>query len=959
MKHLKYLLMAALVAMPLTACDEDDDPVVEPTPTGTVTGTVSAEGTGLAGVSVTLVGAVSQSATTGANGAYTFTDVPAGSYGVSIDASTHPEVSFAQTSKVTSITTMGQTATVDFTGTYIRTASITTMVTADGQPVGGVSVAVTGGPDAPKSCVTGMGGDCSVTGLRAGTYTVTISNTPEGYTFTTMTQNVTVATGESKTALFPGQRPDDPVTATILIKSVTQFGTLWPVDPDNVQGQIDVTIQVDPGQNQLTGIQLFLDDILVGSQTIGVGVAGEDVELAAAPMEVVFSVNTAKFDAETGEVSFLNKAWALSAKLGLKDAEEPSVTTSMELVFRNADRWVVTMTNVGATANSATAADGRPWKRGDVQVTAYPVMYSGRTVTFATLSLHEDVVGFPGVAGMVGNFWTREGEPPFVATWTNTTTGARRVNNIEPGAIIGVVSSSVLSDGSDGPNSIPAAPGNTTEPFGMRLDNKAPDLTGVMLDPPASLWFGANDVFSQTVNYVDGTPTDGGVGLIRYEWQYSENPGAATPTWVTFDSTTDLPETSTNTVLGFRVRVFDGLGNVAILSDAALRVGADRVPPVMTLQTAPPNYSANSTTEYSFLLSDDASGFGAEPLQYRIVLTRFTAGGATQNRCVLTDGTESVPPAAGCGWVERAATSFPIPPNDGYQEVDIRARDLARNIGETDSRLLLWDVTLPTITFGPVTIDGNTRIVNAVARDNVDLRATDHRVDFSGLIAPVTPLDVFGSFGLEDRVFSRDLNFTLALWRGIQGTTSAGVPDGGALLPLTGLGFGAQDVARNFDYAIYPATHTDAPQTFTTGVSATQVDSFRVSIPAAAQAICNGGAGCATGVPNVRTLRATASGEPSVFTNPFALVLFYRVDPTGVLYLIGATSAFQQEEIQVGGVDTRRDFHYTIQFDATGIPAQANVDIVAVGYSSALNTGLVSPENANISIQGTLALPWP
>ena len=95
MKHLRYLLMAALVALPLTACDEDSDPVA--TSFGTVSGTVSAESNGLSGVGVTLVGATSMSATTGAGGTFTFANVATGAYGVSIDASTHPDVSFSQT----------------------------------------------------------------------------------------------------------------------------------------------------------------------------------------------------------------------------------------------------------------------------------------------------------------------------------------------------------------------------------------------------------------------------------------------------------------------------------------------------------------------------------------------------------------------------------------------------------------------------------------------------------------------------------------------------------------------------------------------------------------------------------------------------------------------------------------------------------------------------------------------
>ena len=148
MKHLRYLLMAALVAMPLTACDEDSDPPIIEVIYGTITGTVSAEGTGLANVSVTLVGATTESTTTASGGAYTFTNVPAGSYGISIDASAHSDVSFPVTSKTTSIVSSGETKTVDFSeGSYIRTAAITGVVSASGTPLAGVAVNISGGAD--------------------------------------------------------------------------------------------------------------------------------------------------------------------------------------------------------------------------------------------------------------------------------------------------------------------------------------------------------------------------------------------------------------------------------------------------------------------------------------------------------------------------------------------------------------------------------------------------------------------------------------------------------------------------------------------------------------------------------------------------------------------------------------------------------------------------------------------
>jgi hypothetical protein len=176
--------------------------------TGTISGTVAAEGQGLSGVSVTLVGATTQSATTGANGTYTFANVEAGSYGVAIDGSAYPEVAFGQTSKSTSITTQGQIAPVDFSGTFIRTASVSGIVIAGNEGVAGVTATVTGGPDAvTKVDQTNAAGEFTVTGLRKGTYVVVITNIPSNYSFATTNNSVTISqVGESVTTAFSGTK---------------------------------------------------------------------------------------------------------------------------------------------------------------------------------------------------------------------------------------------------------------------------------------------------------------------------------------------------------------------------------------------------------------------------------------------------------------------------------------------------------------------------------------------------------------------------------------------------------------------------------------------------------------------------------------------------------------------------------------------------------------------------------
>lgn len=199
MKRLKYFTLAALVAF--AACDEGTPPA---TPVvGSVTGTVTAEGSGVAGVTVTLAGTSSQSVTTGSDGSFSFSNVVEGTYSVSISGIPADYV-FSSTTQTVTIDTDGQTATVSFTGSVVRTASISGQVTANGTGVEGVPVEISG-PEGTESKQTGSAGNFSFTGLRSGDYTVTITNPDaERYNFPVTEQSVTLAVGESEIVNFGG-----------------------------------------------------------------------------------------------------------------------------------------------------------------------------------------------------------------------------------------------------------------------------------------------------------------------------------------------------------------------------------------------------------------------------------------------------------------------------------------------------------------------------------------------------------------------------------------------------------------------------------------------------------------------------------------------------------------------------------------------------------------------------------
>ena len=151
MKQLRFLTLAALVLLPLTACDEDDS--VAPTVTGSITGTVTIDGTGAAGVTVTLSGG--KTATTAATGQYTIADVAAGAYTVTISGQP-ADVAFPATSVAALIVTTGQVVTVHFAGARIRTSAILGSVTSGTSGLAGVTVTLMG--DETKTATTAATG---------------------------------------------------------------------------------------------------------------------------------------------------------------------------------------------------------------------------------------------------------------------------------------------------------------------------------------------------------------------------------------------------------------------------------------------------------------------------------------------------------------------------------------------------------------------------------------------------------------------------------------------------------------------------------------------------------------------------------------------------------------------------------------------------------------------------------
>ncbi len=194
----KLLAAATLLVLPvIAACGED---VMPPPPTGSIVGQVSIEGMGVDGVTVSLSNGASTATAGGGN--YRFDTVEQGSYTVTISGFP-ADASFDATSAPANIGDTGGTVTVDFRGSYIRTASIMGTVTVENMGLSGVTVRLSGMADSETA--TDGSGQYSFTGLRSGTYSVEISgfDTNE-VSFSSTSGAATVGVGESKVVSFDG-----------------------------------------------------------------------------------------------------------------------------------------------------------------------------------------------------------------------------------------------------------------------------------------------------------------------------------------------------------------------------------------------------------------------------------------------------------------------------------------------------------------------------------------------------------------------------------------------------------------------------------------------------------------------------------------------------------------------------------------------------------------------------------
>jgi hypothetical protein len=325
---------------------------------------------------------------------------------------------------------------------------------------------------------------CAVSGVAAGNASITVTVTKG---------NQSANAGSQVTVNAPPTDPEEPepVPATISISSITRGGLTQPVDIDNVFGQIDVTLNVNPNDQTITRVEVLVGDSVAAGQNISASfevAEGQSVEdaIAEALQLITLSFNTARYtvdaDARTATPRYPNGPQIISARVFTAEAPDaPRASEDFEVTFNNADGFHVLATAAGATAPDG---EGLLWRGGpefELTVSPIPVMYSGRTVSIMTTRVRR----------LQASPWATAEECPQPAANTNRDIEDPSEDldfvftcaNVEADAFVPFVTT-VVEPGEPGPSITGDALGNYSgvlnlsasadHPFPARIDRVAP-----------------------------------------------------------------------------------------------------------------------------------------------------------------------------------------------------------------------------------------------------------------------------------------------------------------------------------------------------------------------------------------------------------------------------------------------------------------------------------------------------
>ncbi len=792
------------------------------------------------------------------------------------------------------------------------------------------------------------------------------------------------------------------VPAVLQIASVTGGGGLntpVPVAPGVVAGQINISVNVNPGTEKIDSVQVLLNGKVAGTQSFTSGqaaalrsAANDAVAAQGLLPTLVFSVNTAAYSTTTGAVTFPNGALAISTIAYGHQGASPatnSATASAAYLLGNADGFQVGLTNGGSTANDATGYAW--WGNGTLTITAIPVMYSGKTVGTVTASLGGacGAVGGTGTAGSattatagvysVTLALTGSQSPAGCAT---TTPNVPVINALDAsGNVITLVAGGAVNTqaGVRWDNVAPAAP------LGSTFAGVSPNIR-INTNPNGrnSGWINDAVVFNATATTkattngflcvnpaagvgvcttLDTLPRDAGVGGTTYYVSVGATKAAAYAA-APITSPATLAATTTNQGYCAIAGAADALGNKTTLTAAQQAtacgteannafIGVDRVAPVLSYGAAA--IAANARISTGTIAAEEVVTFADTGLVGNSGMAAITpviaslqirnVAGVLPGTCIVGTGSATACAQSATGMTTTlgtgsSTTGIAATSVVGYYTFNATATDAAGNSATVAPRIFVFDNTAPTVGLAstPVTVSGTAGFAaSAFVSEDLDIQSFTWAVNYGTF--PFAPTQ-FAQGGV-----TAVNGFNAATFINTNYVASSAVtlplafqqdPTGATIYPLTTV----QAIVTN--QGNLSATGGAAgPATVTPGtaISLTGFTSYPADfLPATITGISSGVTTAATATsPASSTLSATAVGLTATFNLPFSRVDFYAVNPVTTQWvLIGSVTT--PSLVDIGG---NRTFTWALPVSGSalytqlGLTATTTVNVVGVGMGAA------------------------
>lgn len=699
-KSFRNFLLAGLVTVGVAACGDDvtvTPPPAPPAPTVKSITVAPNPGTVAVGATITMNAAVvadegiattvtwssadpskaTVNTTTGV-----VTGVAAGSVAITATSTVNPAVQGNATVNVVS-----NAATV--TGVIVTPPSASLVV---GQTV--QAAATVTGTNNPSQTVTWTSLSPAIASVNATTGLITALSNGTAVIRATSSANTNFSGTMSVTVTTPSP-------ATVSLLSLTTGNLATPVVLNNVFGQIEASVNVDNGDQNLSRVDVLIDGVVVASQGFAVTPVADEAEgVQAAQQVVVLSFNTNQLRKVGGKfvpVVFNGNA-DVTANLYVVGSSTPIASNAIPVVMNNADVAIspaALMTAAGAA--SFTNVAGTWYKSGLTTETPY-IAYStivpasaGITLDAACGTVGNSITGTATSGIIVTRTWTCasvEG-PRSVTGMTAATYPAGSVgpdgSTITGATQLSTTGSAFLINGEQRWNVITPIPSALPGP--VRVDNLGPAYNSPAIAYNAAYdqqWVNAS--YSFPAQY---TPTDGGSGVAAGSLAVYEFIGAACTTSPAIATGADFPETLTSDLADSKrvcARASDNLGN-ASASGASNNFGVDKgnpsgrmifanppgVNPVGVYLTPGVSSIAN-TSKYQLLGALANQPWGLEAQDTRSGFNQFVIAGvdaATQSLTRLAPGVSTVggAPISTCTLSDQLVTTL----SDSWKRTGISA----------------------------------------------------------------------------------------------------------------------------------------------------------------------------------------------------------------------------------------------------------------------------------------------